>query len=98
MRKTKNKKEKKPYDEKDNDIYWFHIIDTTLFYIIPNYIMIKLKYLKTDSEYGKSAVLLYPNYNGKKNILSLELNDYLFDYNNIDIVKIKHLLKLIYSF
>lgn len=95
IRKTKDRKSKKPYNEKDNDLYWFHIVDTNIFYIVPNEIMIKLKYVTTDIQPGKTAILLYPNYKKKKTILSLELNQYQFDYNNIDKTKIKELFKLV---
>jgi hypothetical protein len=95
IRKTKEKKEKQPYHENDNAIYWFHLKNTTIFYVVPNDIMKKLNYLTTDKEKGKTALLLYLNHKGNYNIISLELNDYQFDYNNIDVDKIKKIFKLI---
>lgn len=97
IKKTKDGSEKMPYHEKDNDVYWFHIIDNTLFYVVPNEIMKKLKYLTTDTDPGKTALLLYPNYQVKtkgKQVISLELNDYMFDYDNIDIRRIKQLFNM----
>jgi hypothetical protein len=42
IRKTKKKKSKMPYHENDNDIYWFHIVNTTIFYVIPNKILVNI--------------------------------------------------------
>jgi hypothetical protein len=56
--------------------------------------MKNLKYLTTDNEPGKTVLLLYPNYIGKNNVLSLKLNDYQFDYNNIDFDKISKIFNL----
>lgn len=97
LRKVKTQTSKMPYNENDNDVYWFHIVDTNIFYIIPNEILVKLKYLTTATEPGKMALLLYPNYIQKekgRQILSLELNKYQFDYDNINISEIKKIFNL----
>ena len=86
-----------PYNEKDNDIYWFHIPDQDIFYVIPTNILVKLKYLTTDNQPGKTALLLYPNYIQKKGtrlVLSYELNQYIFDYNNKDDMKFYDLRRI----
>ena len=93
LRKTKTQSSKMPYNEKDNDIYWFHIPDQDIFYVIPTNILVKLKYLTTDNQPGKTALLLYPNYIQKKGtrlVLSYELNQYIFDYNNKDDMRKVH--------
>ena len=99
IRKTKNRNDTQPYNEKDNDVYWFNLMDTTMFYVVPNEILNKLKYLANDTEKGKVALLLYSNYQVKikgKQILSLELNDYMFDYDKIDRDKIKKIFNIPY--
>ena len=88
-----NKKHNKkaiPYEKGDIDIYWLYIPDTSKFYIIPEYILIKEGFIKTSNQLGKKCIILFPEQGKRKNNKSWA-NDYLFDYNNLNIEKIKYL-------
>ncbi len=87
---------KGPYEENDNDFYWFHVQNSPKFYILPQRILIDNGYIKSDKFLGKTKMLLYPmcsleearelKYN------TCEYNKYLFSYDNSDdIDRIKNL-------
>lgn len=59
--KNINKSSKKgPYEENDNDFYWFHVQDSPKFYILPQRVLIDDGYIKSDKFPGKTRMLLYP--------------------------------------
>lgn len=63
-----------PYDEGDNDIYWFNCKDSHIFYVIPEEILIKYGYIQ------KKASLIISEHNINKKWL----NEYKFDYDNLE--------------
>ena len=62
------------YKKGDNDYYWLHVRDTTLFLVIPENILLQ----------DNSEVVKFININ-LKNIENSKWYEYLFDYNNIDL-------------
>lgn len=74
-----NKKKQILYQKGDNDFYWFHIADTSIFYIIPEKIMINNGYVTNTPTEIKNIKIL--NFNSSKNKW---LNEYKYDYNNIN--------------
>jgi hypothetical protein len=62
-----------PYNKGDNDIYWFHCKDNK-FYVIPEDILIKYGFI------GKKTSIIISHKNKNK----LWLNDYIFDYDDLE--------------
>jgi hypothetical protein len=82
-----------PYKASDNDFYWFSSIDISIFFVIPENELIKYGYIKTDSQKGKQSISLYPLGKSRRiNYMTWTL-EYIFDYDNLDIPKLKNLLK-----
>lgn len=63
-----------PYQIGDNDFYWFNCKDTSFFYVIPEKILIDQGFIK-----NKTSIIIS---NENKN--KLWLNEYCFDYDNLD--------------
>lgn len=90
LRKSNGRNNKKiPYAKGDNDYYWFHIPNKDLFYVIPEYELIKYEFIKTQSQSGKSSIGFYPFGDNKNKILSENLNQYIYDYSPNSITKLK---------
>lgn len=89
---------KGPYEENDNNFYWFHVQNSPKFYILPQQVLIDDGYIKSDKFPGKTRMLLYPMHSieeaRKLKYNTCEYNKYLFSYDNIeDIDRIKDLFK-----
>jgi hypothetical protein len=90
---TVNGNKYKPYKKGDNDFYWFSNIDISIFFVIPEDELIKYGYIKTESQEGKQMISLYPHGKSQRiNYMTWTL-EYIFDYDNLDIPKLKNLLK-----
>ena len=63
-----------PYEIGDNDLYWLNCKNSSIFYIIPEIILIKYKYI------GKKTSISTSNENKSKKWL----NEFKFDYNNLE--------------
>lgn len=75
LSKCNGKNNKKvPYQKGDNDIYWFNCKDSSKFYVIPEEILIAHKFI----EYKRSIIISNNNFN------KLWLNDYIFDYEDLE--------------
>lgn len=75
--KNHGRRVKGPYEEGDNDIYWFNVNDGQYdFYVVPEYEMIRIECVSTKDTIGSS-------YFGIKNNSSW-LSDYKFNYNTIN--------------
>lgn len=85
-----------PYDESDNNIYWIHIPDTKLFYIIPTVEMAKLGYVSKNGMKGKTGIILHPLLSiedaKQKKIITADFNKFIFSYETLDTARIKQLL------
>ena len=90
-------KARSPYEENDNDFYWYHIPNTTTFYIIPQDVLIKDGYIKSETDNGKTKMLLYPKFSREeakaKGYNTAEYNQYIYDYER-DVEKIKSVFGL----
>lgn len=84
-----NKKQQcQPYDEHDNDYYWFNHIYKRSFFVVPEQILINKGYISTDDSYGKTSFDLTLNMDW--------LDRYQFDYETINETAQKNkLLKLL---
>ena len=75
-----------PYEEGDNNFYWFHYQNKSIFYIIPESILIKDGFLKTTKNKGQTRMTLYPMLTleeaREKKYRTWELNKFLYDYDN----------------
>ena len=78
--KRQGKKGFQNYNCYDNDIYWFHIPETSLFFVIPEFELYKMGLLSLYDNKGKKNFHLYINYQDK-----YWANQYLFNYEQIDI-------------
>jgi hypothetical protein len=90
---------KGPYEQDDNDFYWYHVQDSSKFYILPQQVLIDDGYIKSEKFPGKTKMLLYPMCSLEEAIKlkykTAEYNKYLFSYDNIEnINKIKNLFKI----
>jgi len=87
---------KGPYNEGDNDFYWFHHPNKLCFYVIPELVLMKWDKLETLDNEGRRSILLYPYHieSDLENKMTKEANDYLFFYENLDVDKLKHLFNL----
>lgn len=85
-----------PYNEGDNDFYWFHHPNKLCFYILPECLLMKWDKLETEDNEGRRSILLYPYHieSDLENKMTKEANDYLFFYENLDVDKLKHLFNL----
>jgi hypothetical protein len=82
------------YEKSDNDFYWIHLEDWRLFYVIPEQVLIDNNIITDGDNIGTTHLGLYPKlYNvvPKKNQWSEE---YVFDYQNLDIDKLKNMFNL----
>jgi hypothetical protein len=75
LSKCNGKNHKKvPYQKGDNDVYWFNCKDTNKFYVIPEEILINYGFI----EYKTSIII------SNNNLNKLWLNDYKFDYEDLE--------------
>lgn len=78
-----------PYEQNDNDFYWFHIPGDKLFYVIPEIELLKHGFIKSENHKGKKSIILHPLCSFEdltlRNIKTAFANKYLFDYDNPDI-------------
>jgi len=81
------------YQINDNDFYWFWIKDSTLFYVVPEHILLKNECIavKNETKKGYKMMCFYPHrkVQSKYNFL----DEYKFDLNNLNQEKIKQLMK-----
>jgi hypothetical protein len=97
---TKNSKRKNgkltrgPYYKGDNDFYWFHHPDKKMFYLIPEMLMLKWEKLKTEKTEGKRSIIFYQEPNILDNKMTKEAQDYLFNYDILDINKLKSIFNI----
>ncbi len=93
-RQTINEKSKfVAYEVNDNDFYYFHVYETSLFYIIPENKLIEHGYISNKKKLN-TKIILYPLRNKEdlvnKNIKTQWANDFLYSYDNeADMEKIK---------
>lgn len=80
-----------PYEEGDVNIFWLHIPNSSKFYVIPESLLIKHNYIKTFNQSGKTTLILFPESGKRKNSKQWS-QTYLFDYNTLDIKKLKEIL------
>lgn len=74
-----------PYDENDNDFYWFNLNDSDeYFYVIPEKLLIHNGYISTKTQKGKKYFSLNPKYD--------DLEMYRFSYSTINNNKEKNKL------
>lgn len=85
----------RPYDEGDNDFYWFHIPKYDQFYIIPEEKLVRIGMLRTESQPGKIKIGFYPvpDKNRRKTQVDFAV-DYLFDYSDENLFRIKTMFDL----
>lgn len=81
------KSQYKPYDKGDNDYYWLHSSIDERFWIIPEDILIEKGYITTENKIGKKNLAFTLKYTP----FTKWLKDYEYNYNDIDIEKIKGL-------
>jgi hypothetical protein len=83
LSKCNGKHNKKiPYEKGDNDIYWFNCKDEDFFYVIPENILIEYGFIE------KRISIQISNENKNKKWL----NEFKFDYNNLDKEKLCKIL------
>jgi len=73
-----------PYAAGDNDFYWINIPDTTLFFLVPEDAMIKHGKIRTDSQPGKTTMVVYTRSALSSSNIHRWLHEYLHDYTRVD--------------
>lgn len=79
LHKSRGKNKKVPYDKGDNDVYWFHLDDWRLFYVIPESVLIEKGHITDGDKVGNAYISIYPKlYNDvpKKNAWIEGINCY----------------------
>lgn len=94
LHKSKGKNKKVPYDKGDNDFYWIHLSDWRLFYVIPEKILIEKGYISDGSNKAKPHIGIYPKLYNEKPKDNQWIEEFVFDYHNIDSEKLKRLFGL----
>ena len=79
-----------PYEKGDIDIYWLHVPNSSKFYVIPENVLIFHNFIKTPTQHGKLVLILFPEPGQRKNSKEWA-QEYLFDYKNLNIAKLKTL-------
>jgi hypothetical protein len=79
-----------PYKQGDNDFYWLNFPDKVHFFVIPESVLIHHGVIATDLQPGKRSIHI----NTKKLSENKFGMEYLFDYENIDIPRLKSLFGL----
>jgi hypothetical protein len=85
---------KSPYEENDNDFYWIHLDDWETFYVIPQSVLIEYGYIKNNLQDGKSHIGIYPKKYNNDNIKNIWIEEYMFEYQNLNITKLKSMFNL----
>jgi len=88
-----NEKQRQYYQAGDNDFYWLWIKDSTIFYVVPDQILLDQKCIVAENETkeGYKMMCLYPHrkVESKYNFL----DEYKFDLDNLNQEQMKILLK-----
>lgn len=79
------------YIKGDNDFYWINIPDKNYFYVIPEFEMLKHDLISEFKREGSKSFRLHPK---KQDYLRSWTNEYLFEYNNVDLEKLKELIEI----
>lgn len=78
----------RPYDQGDNDYYWYHHPDKNTFWIIPENTLIEQGIISTANNKGKGSLLLYSHGNlieqKNKKFKSFWACEYRYQYENLD--------------
>lgn len=83
------------YNCYDNDFYWFHVSDTSSFFIIPEFELYEKDIISLLHIEGKKGIYLHLDYNVEyKHNWAYK---YLFDYENIDKEKLLNILNNDYN-
>lgn len=91
LHKSKNKDKKIPYDKNDNDIYWFHLDDWRLFYVIPEAELLDKGHITDGDKVGNKYISIYPKLYNEVPKKNSWIENYVFDYNNIDTNRLKEM-------
>lgn len=79
------KRKFQPYQIGDNDFYWLNFPDKTKFFIFPEKILIDKGFISTPNNIGKKMM--------KTNLNNLN-DEYMFDFNNLDLVKLNRMFNI----
>jgi len=85
LKKMNGRNKYQCYEKGDNDFYWFHLVNNSIFYVVPENILLE-KNLIGRADKKDTA----PTISSTSNTW---LNEYKFDYNNIDKTKLKLVIK-----
>ena len=88
------KDKKVPYEKGDNDFYWIHLGEWRLFYVIPEKILIENGYIVEDGKKAKPHIGIYPKLYNETPKDNEWIEEFVFDYHNIDVQKLKSLFNL----
>jgi hypothetical protein len=84
------------YKINDNDFYWLNFPDKKYFYILPENILFFEGFINENSKTGSSSSSYKKHITiNTKNIDHIKFKDFLFDYENIDINKLKGLFGML---
>jgi len=92
-KRASNEKQRQYYQVGDNDFYWFWIKDSTIFYVVPELILLDQKCIvaKNETKEGYKMMCLYPHRKVQSKYNFLE--EYKFDLDNLNQEQMKILLK-----
>ena len=95
LHKSNGRDNKVAYNENDNDFYWIHLDDWETFYVIPQDVLIENGHITTMSQVGNKYINIYPKKYNFEKIQNEWLENYMFEYSNLDIIKLKHMFQLV---
>lgn len=93
--KRKGRKGTQYYNCYDNDVYWLHVPETSLFFLIPEYELYKRDVLSLFEKEGKKIICLHTDYKDRYDHSWSYM--YMFDYDNIDKEKFLNVLNQDYT-
>jgi hypothetical protein len=84
LHKSDGANKKKAYNRGDNDFYWIHLKDKRYFYVIPEKILIDHEFITTETQIGKSGLIIHASPYYKDPTKNKWINDYIYDYENLN--------------
>lgn len=83
------------YQKGDNDYYWLHMKETSIFFVIPEDVLYERGILANPGEIQPKKIITV---NMKNNKLSQPwMQEYMYDYENIEVDKLMDKLKSLFN-
>jgi hypothetical protein len=95
LHKSYGRNIKVAYHKNDNDFYWIHLDDWKTFYVIPEEVLIQHGHITENDKIGNKHIGIYPPiYPRPSKAKNIWLDNYMFQYGDLDENKLKEMFKL----